>query len=297
MFESVFEFLFKYRPLVFQEGDFTLHATWSVYIFATLAAAAAAAIFTLRTYARVRGRSRRVDRAVLAGLRLAALAVILFCLVRPVLVLTSVVPQQNFLGILIDDSRSMQIADRDGETRSAFVQESFGSPESPLLAALGDRFALRFFRFSSSTERFEQLDDLSFSGTQTHLGSGPRAGAGGARGRAALRSGDDNRRRRQRSDRPGGSAVAAAGECGAGLHGGIGPRRVYAGHSAQPDRDTPLGFEGNLARRGRGDRTDGLSRLDRFAQRGRRGTDRQLGECGAARRWRTGHGADALHRV
>ena len=40
MFESVFEFLFKYRPLVFQEGDFTLHATWSVYIFATLAAAA-----------------------------------------------------------------------------------------------------------------------------------------------------------------------------------------------------------------------------------------------------------------
>ena len=169
MFESVFEFLFKYRPLVFQEGDFTLHATWAVYMFATLVAGAAA-IFTLRTYARARGRSRRIDRAVLAGLRLTALAVILFCLVRPVLVLTSVVPQQNFLGILIDDSRSMQIADRDGETRSAFVQKSFGSPESPLFAALADRFALRFFRFSSSTERFEQLDDLSFSGTQTHLG-------------------------------------------------------------------------------------------------------------------------------
>ena len=42
MFESVFEFLFKYRPLVFQEGDFTLHATWSIYIFATLVAGAAA---------------------------------------------------------------------------------------------------------------------------------------------------------------------------------------------------------------------------------------------------------------
>ena len=26
------------RPLVFQEGDFTLHATWSIYIFATLVA-------------------------------------------------------------------------------------------------------------------------------------------------------------------------------------------------------------------------------------------------------------------
>ena len=169
MFESVFEFLFKYRPLVFQEGDFTLRATWTVYIVATLAAAAVA-VLTLQTYARARGRSRRVDRSVLAGLRLAALAVLLFCLFQPVLVLTSVVPQQNFLGILIDDSRSMEIADRDGETRSAFVQEQFGAPESALLTALADRFALRFFRFSSSTERLESVDDLSFAGTKTHLG-------------------------------------------------------------------------------------------------------------------------------
>ena len=169
MFESVFEFLFKYRPLVFQEGDFTLRATWTVYIVSTLAAAAVA-VLTLQTYARARGRSRRVDRSVLAGLRLAALAVLLFCLFQPVLVLTSVVPQQNFLGILIDDSRSMEIADRDGETRSAFVQEQFGAPESALLTALADRFALRFFRFSSSTERLESVDDLSFAGTKTHLG-------------------------------------------------------------------------------------------------------------------------------
>ena len=169
MFESVFEFLFKYRPLVFQEGDFTLRATWTVYIVATLAAAAVA-VLTLQTYARARGRSRRVDRSVLAGLRLAALAVLLFCLFRPVLVLTLVVPQQNFLGILIDDSRSMEIADRDGETRSAFVRERFGAPESALLTALADRFALRFFRFSSSTERLESVEDLSFAGTKTHLG-------------------------------------------------------------------------------------------------------------------------------
>ena len=169
MFESAFEFLFKYRLLVFQEGDFTLRATWTVYIVATLAAAAVA-VLTLQTYARARGRSRRVDRSVLAGLRLAALVVLLFCLFRPVLVLTSVVPQQNFLGILIDDSRSMEIADRDGETRSAFVREQFGAPESSLLTALADRFALRFFRFSSSTQRLESVDDLSFVGTKTHLG-------------------------------------------------------------------------------------------------------------------------------
>ena len=39
------------------------------------------------------------------------LLLVLFCLFRPVLVVKAAVPQQNFLGVLIDDSRSMQIAD------------------------------------------------------------------------------------------------------------------------------------------------------------------------------------------
>ena len=54
--------------------------------------------------------SRARDRAVLIALRLAALAVVLFCLLRPELILKAAVPQQNFLGVLIDDSRSLQIA-------------------------------------------------------------------------------------------------------------------------------------------------------------------------------------------
>ena len=50
-------------------------------------------------------------RLILAALRMAILALVLFCLFRPVLVIKAAVPQQNFLGVLIDDSRSMQIAD------------------------------------------------------------------------------------------------------------------------------------------------------------------------------------------
>ena len=45
------------------------------------------------------------------------------------------VPQQNFLGVLIDDSKSMTIADRDEKPRTAFVQDQFGQPDSPLLKA------------------------------------------------------------------------------------------------------------------------------------------------------------------
>ena len=90
---------------------------------------------------------------MLVGLRLAALAVLLFCLFRPALILKAAVPQQNFLGVLVDDSRSMSIADRDGQPRSAFIQQQFAGPNAKLLEALSQRFVLRFFRFASSSDR------------------------------------------------------------------------------------------------------------------------------------------------
>src|SRR5215510_16402733 len=99
------------------------------------------------SYTRVRGKSRWRDRVILASIRGATLAVILFCLFRPKLVLSTVVPQRNFLGILIDDSQSMQIADEGGKARSDFVAQNFTGPEAALLKALGNRFQLRFFRF------------------------------------------------------------------------------------------------------------------------------------------------------
>ena len=168
MFESLFEFLFKYRPLVFEEGDFTFRPTAVTYL-ATVAVVVAGGV-SFRTYQRVRANSRTLDRVVLTGIRFAILALLLLCLFRPVLVLSRIVPQQNFLGVLIDDSRSMQIADRDGQTRADFVTQQLGSAEGPLLAALADRFALRLFGFSSATDRIEAVADLAYDGTQTHLG-------------------------------------------------------------------------------------------------------------------------------
>ncbi len=168
MLEALFEFLFKYRPLIFDQGAFALRASW--FGFVAAAAAAAGAFLTFRTYLQVRGNSKPLDRAVLAGIRIAALAVLAFCLLRPVLVLSSVVPQENFLGILIDDSRSMQIADSDETPRHAFVRQALGTPESTLRSALADRFALRFFRFSSETDRIAAVDEIEYDGSRTHIG-------------------------------------------------------------------------------------------------------------------------------
>jgi len=165
--ENLFRFLFKYPPLLFQQGDFSWGLSRPVLL--AVMVAAAIAILALLTYRGVSPTDKRIDRAVLVALRLAVVCVLLICLFRPTLILKAAVPQQNFLGVLIDDSRSMSIADRDGQARSAFVQEQLNGPASPLLAALSQKFVVRFFRFSSSSERVTAAGELKFGGTSTRL--------------------------------------------------------------------------------------------------------------------------------
>jgi uncharacterized membrane protein len=163
--ESLFELLFKYRPLVYERGElaFTLPATWLVGLGSALAGIA------VLSYLRARGRSGRGDRAVLAGVRLALLAVVLLMLARPVLLISTVVPQENYLGVLLDDSRSMRIDD--GASRAALVHDAFLAPESGLRNALARRFRLRTYRFSESTARLGDGESLEFAGTRTRLGA------------------------------------------------------------------------------------------------------------------------------
>ena len=167
MIESIHQFLFKYQPLVFEQGDFVWGS--SRWMAGLVLVAAGAAAYALLTYRQVRGHAAR-DRAVLAGLRVAALGVLAVCLLRPMLVLKVAVPQQNFVGVLLDDSRSMQVADLEGHPRGNYVTENFGTAAGPLLARLSEKFVVRTYRFSSFTERLNASGDLTFDGTGTRLG-------------------------------------------------------------------------------------------------------------------------------
>jgi uncharacterized membrane protein len=166
--DAVFRLLFKYPLLVFEQGDFVLGLSRSATLALLVAAAlAAAAVITYRSIAHD-GPVR--DKVVLVALRLGLVAVLLFCLARPMLVLKAAVPQQNFLGILIDDSRSMMIADDDGRPRSQFVQHELTGPNAALLQELSKRFVLRFFKFSTSAGRVASASEAHYEGTSTRLG-------------------------------------------------------------------------------------------------------------------------------
>jgi len=166
LFESLFQFLFDYRLQVFRQGDFKFAPPAGAPIAAAVVVAALALAFV--SYRVLRSRVEWRQRAVLGVLRLAALAIILFCIFRPVLVVKAAVAQQNVVGVLIDDSRSMQLSDENG-TRADLIRRTFGNPDSPIMKALSDRFLVRTFRFSSSTSRVTSPADLTFSGTQTRV--------------------------------------------------------------------------------------------------------------------------------
>ena len=165
--ESVFEFLFKYRPFLYEQGRLIVQPPVPAGVL--LAIALVAVVLVLVTYLRPLGKARARDRIALGALRAAALAVIIICLMRPALLLSSAVPEQNYLGILIDDSRSMRIADDGRTTRAQFVDTSFAQPDAELLRALEARFQLRFFRFSEQAERITTTSELTYDGRRTAI--------------------------------------------------------------------------------------------------------------------------------
>jgi len=141
--ESIFSFLFKFRPLLFREGDLVFRAPWPLLL--VLGVAGAGLLLAVASYARPRGKAGPWDRVVLGALRIGALGVLLLALLQPTLVLTPTVPQRNFVAVLLDDSRSMTLPGRDGRPRSDFVAEQLNPETGVLLEKLEERFAVRLF--------------------------------------------------------------------------------------------------------------------------------------------------------
>jgi hypothetical protein len=166
-FDRVFAALFKYRPVMFQQGHLVFRSPVAIQIL--LAIAFAATIAAAWTYGRARGKSTGRERAVLFGVRSTVLALLTFALLRPTLVLSSVLPQQNYLAVLIDDSRSMRINDADGGTRAIEARRIFDTQDSKVLTALRERFRVRTYRFSQDATRLETSDTLKFDGGRTRI--------------------------------------------------------------------------------------------------------------------------------
>jgi hypothetical protein len=165
--ESVFTFLFKYTPDLFRRGDVALVVPDGLRFWAILAAVVAGA--GALTYASARARTAPRDRVILGVLRMGVVALVLFALLRPALVVSTTLPQRSFVAVLVDDSRSMALPDTAGTPRGIEAAAAFADA-SPARAALEERFGVRFFAFGRGMDRIPGPDALSFEASGTHLG-------------------------------------------------------------------------------------------------------------------------------
>src|SRR5437870_835599 len=102
MTTSVFEFFFKYRPIVYRNGQLAFQLIGSKWWFLLVAMlAAAAAYYFYRTVPRDKWSPWPV------ALRAVTLIVLAFMLLRPVLNVKTVLPKESYLAVVIDDSKSM----------------------------------------------------------------------------------------------------------------------------------------------------------------------------------------------
>ena len=166
--DAFVELLFKYRPVVYERGDFVFGAPQPLLIAIVVIALGLALAWA---YRRARGKTTPRDRVVLTIVRAAIVGLAGLALLRPTLLLSTAVPQKNAVAILIDDSRSMRIADAGGRTRAEVAQRLLGTRDSALARALAERFQLRYFRFSSGAELMPDARAMTFAGGRTHLGA------------------------------------------------------------------------------------------------------------------------------
>jgi uncharacterized membrane protein len=166
--DSVLELLLKYRPALFAQGRLAFDAPVGVALGLAVAGVAVAAGVAW-TYAKARGGATARDRALLTALRVAALALLVVCLLRPVLVLAAAAPRRNTVAVLIDDSRSMRLADWGGKPRADAAARLFAS-DATLRRALDAQFAVRTYRFSDVAARTDSVRGLTFAGDRTRVG-------------------------------------------------------------------------------------------------------------------------------
>ena len=110
----------------------------------------------------------RVDRGVLGALRATCILIVLACLLRPTVVLSSAVNQRNVFAVLLDDSRSMRLRDVNGATRLVAMQRVYADT-SALMRDLSQRFAVRVFRFAADAGPASGAASLTGAGGRTDL--------------------------------------------------------------------------------------------------------------------------------
>jgi uncharacterized membrane protein len=160
----MFELLFKYPASIFHKGQFVFMTPWPLWALGMAILAAAGLLFwhVRRNHGMLSG----LRPLAIWGLETCMVALLLALLWHPALSVATLKPQQNVVAVLVDDSKSMGIADASG-TREA---SALNVLNSGLLKSLGDKFQVRLYQFGAEPERIAKTDGIAPSAPASRIG-------------------------------------------------------------------------------------------------------------------------------
>jgi uncharacterized membrane protein len=168
----MFEFFFKYPRSLYSRGQFALLGAWPKWMLVLLIVIAAAGLaWLIRSRLSQAAPVMRSWRAwIIWGLQTLLAAVLLVLLWHPAITVAELKKQQNIIAVLVDDSRSMAIAD-EGSTRQAQAVKAL---ENGVLTSLNRSFQTRLYRVDNVAARIDGLKDLKPSAPSTRIGDSLR---------------------------------------------------------------------------------------------------------------------------
>src|ERR1700704_3737184 len=154
----MFELLFKYPRAVFSKGTLVLLGAWPWWVFVLLVVAAGAGLgwVICSKLPEASAHVKNWRAGVIWLLQFAMAALVLLLLWQPAVLVAELRPQQNIIAVVVDDSRSMSIAEN-GSTREA---QAIKALESGVLDQLQKKFQIRIYRLDRQISRVPKLDDL-----------------------------------------------------------------------------------------------------------------------------------------
>ncbi|MBI3653003.1 MAG: hypothetical protein HY231_18410 [Acidobacteria bacterium] len=163
--EQLISFLFKYRAAVFSKSHFAFGARLNIVLLMALFIGLAALLYFI--YVRFSVQLPKHWRIALICLRTALMALLVFIIMRPIIVVPAVLPQSSYVVVLMDDSASMKLPEAGAISRLEALKNLLAA-ESPFYQSLTDKFKVRAYKFSATAERSD-AKALTGEGEQTNL--------------------------------------------------------------------------------------------------------------------------------
>ncbi|GAC1421403.1 MAG: hypothetical protein NVSMB62_16290 [Acidobacteriaceae bacterium] len=172
---GMFELLFKYPIPVFTKGKYILLGAWPAWVLLLLIVDVAIALawLTWRRFPVAAPRIRNWRAWAIWGMETALVVLLLILLWQPAISVAELKSQQNIIAVLLDDSKSMAIADAGADGKTIRETEALRAV-SRMLPGLEKKFQIREYRLDRGLTRIEKNNQWRADGSATHINDGLR---------------------------------------------------------------------------------------------------------------------------